>query len=781
MIINVDNYHEDVSYKGIRTYLSYGRIGLYHLESGKKTLPSFHRVIITDKCVFIEVDGSMGILDLDLCLIVPPAYKDIFSVNKIDRDSYVSNCMSNQYAVSVTLDSNSGTPTHIAIQTNTIHANNKIEGLRITPYIEYEEKDKACIYEITNSLEKAETGQFVTISEEEIQLIDIDDIEIKQNSGFRGYEFLPLWHYKDNMFIIRNNNGTYVTSTYKDGRFAKKSLWGEYNDSFEEYGSPKVVVHRGEFISVCYPLKYRFIGSPFANQEKEKVFAEKRGKWALFKYYHKKIEEGDKRWHKFLSNENTCFEQLTSFVFEKPMTQLQDDNEFICHGDGIDFLMRFEQIKAEKCEALKTDERYDTIPCSQGQLIIFACYDTIELREDGFFNITTKDGYGLCDKDMQVIVPTKYDYPIEEWGYQLMIVAQNGKYGVINQKTEEIVPCKYDYIQIGKDEFHIWDKECEWDDLLNESVSNYSICSKMDIRISDGDLVEEGYLIIGITNRVSNSAIVTKEPKTLFEKLARIATKTPTSEIPMTHCDVYSPNGQLISKCEVSKSGVIEFDKDLDILVIFDYLKRYGIYIQKSSSPIVSSEDLTDEIHYLNGNSSEGYSELEEIIITKDIDRVEWNGLGRCRFKKFKVVPENKVFCEMDGVLYTQKGYDRKGDTHRKHMIELVACPTNVSTHNVMPGTIRIANCAFKGSNIETLQLPNTLEEIGVNAFYLAPNLKYLKLPMSIRKIEAQKVEGGGDVSLNWSMTPSALQIGIASMITCLEMDSKRRMVILKE
>ena len=748
MIISVDNYHEDITYKGIKTYLSYGRIGLRHLESGKKTLPSFHRVIITDKCVFVEVDGSMGILDLDLCLIVPPAYKDIFSVNKIDRDSYITSCRSNQSAVSVTLDSNSSTPTHIAIQTNTIDANNKIEGLRITPYIEYEEEDKACIYEVTNSLENAKTSLFVAITDEEFKLIDIEEIEIKHNSiGIWNYEFFPLWHYKDNMFIIRNNNGTYVTSTYKDGRFTKKSLWGVYDDSFEEYGSPKVVVHRGEFVSVCYPEEYRFIGSPLANQEKEEVFAENRRKWALFKYHHTKIEKDDKRWHKFFSNEKTCFEQLTSFVFVDPMTQLQDNNEFICHGDGMDLLMRFEQKIDEIDEILMFDERYKTRACSEGQLNLIACYDTIELREDGLFNVTTKDGYGLCDKDMQVIVPAKYDYPLEEWCYQIMIVSKNGKYGVINQKAEEIVPCKYDYIQIGKDDFHIWDKELEWDDLLNQSVSNYSIRSKIEISKSNGNLVEEGYLIIGITNGVPNAAAMTPEPKTLFEKLARIAAKTPTSEMPMTHCDVYSPSGQLISKCEVSKSGVIEFDKDLGILVIFDYLKRYGIYIQKSSRQTLTSDDFSDDNHSLSGNSSDGYSDLEEIIITKDINKVEWNGLGRCRFRKFNVAPENKVFCEVDGLLYTQKGYNRKGDAYRKHMIELVACPTNVSIHNVMPGTIRIANCAFKGSMIETLCLPDTLEEIGVNAFYLTPKLKYLKLPMSIRKIEAQDVGKSGDVS----------------------------------
>jgi hypothetical protein len=180
---------------------------------------------------------------------------------------------------------------------------------------------------------------------------------------------------------------------------------------------------------------------------------------------------------------------------------------------------------------------------------------------------------------------------------------------------------------------------------------------------------------------------------------------------------------------------------------LLNNLKRYGYYVAQSSDPILTSEDLTDDIHYLNGNSSEGFYDLEEIIITKDVGKVKWNGLGRCRFRRFNVASENNVFCEVDGVLYTRKGYDREGNTHRKHMIELVACPTNVAAHNVILGTIRIANCAFKGSMIETLQLPETLEEIGVNAFCHTPNLKHLKLPMSIRKIEAQDVGKSGDKS----------------------------------
>ena len=52
-------------------------------------------------------------------------------------------------------------------------------------------------------------------------------------------------------------------------------------------------------------------------------------------------------------------------------------------------------------------------------------------------------------------------------------------------------------------------------------------------------------------------------------------------------------------------------------------------------------------------------------------------------------------------------------------MIELVACSTNVINHNVQLRTIRIANCAFKGTRITNQNLPSSLEEIGTNVFIM--------------------------------------------------------------
>ena len=756
MDISVSNYHRDITEKGLRIYLQNDKLGIHNIDNDKKTMPSFDRVVTSDKYVFVEVNNRWGILAMDLSLIASPMYNEIYPIKLTDRKRFISNCLSNQSPVSLTMDSNSSTPTHIAIQKGEIFSHNKygidMGDLDLHSMTAYNEAEKANIFEVANRLENIETNLFLTILDDDIQLIDVDKREIKCNTGFRGYEFFPLWHYKDNMFIIRNKNGTYVTSTYKYGRFTKKSLWGEYSDSFEEYGSPKVVLHRGEFISVSYPETYRFVGSPFANQEKEKEFNKKRGKWALFKYHHKKIEENDKECHKHFSNENTCFEQLTSFVFEEYATQLQNDNEFICHGDGMDILMRFVQKGIAIPESIKVDKKYETKPSTHGHLNIIACYDSIEQREDGLFDISTSDGYGLCDANMQVIISPIYDNIIGDIK-PLMIVSKGNRFGVVNSQFKEIVPCQYDYIQIGKGHLHIWDWDCEWDNMLVDTVDKCSINHKVEVIPSDDDLTKEGFIIIGVTLEKSKLPEQIVNPTTLIDKLKNLKTRTQSPKVLATHCDIYLPNGKFVTECTVGKLAEINYHIEEGLLVVSDRrsslnsIKKYGVFVNKSSVSGISSKELSEDIHSISGNSSEGYCDLEEIIITKDVNKVEWNGLGRWQFRKFNVAPENKVFCEVEGVLYTQKGYDRNGSTDRKQMIELVACPTNVRSHDVIHGTKRIANCAFKGSLIETLNLPDTLEEIGVNAFYMTPNLKHLKLPLSIRKIESQDVGMSGDAS----------------------------------
>jgi hypothetical protein len=169
------------------------------------------------------------------------------------------------------------------------------------------------------------------------------------------------------------------------------------------------------------------------------------------------------------------------------------------------------------------------------------------------------------------------------------------------------------------------------------------------------------------------------------------------------------------------------------------YYKRYGLIFYRQSGKILSNKELSDDSETLLGDTSEGYYQLEKIVLDKNVNKVIWNGLGRWSFKEFEVAEENKVFQVKDGVLYTKKGYDRSGLTNKKKMIELVACPTAINSHNIPYGTKRIANCAFKGSCISHLSIPNSVEEIGINAFYFADNLKTIEIPLSLKKLEQQR------------------------------------------
>ena len=177
------------------------------------------------------------------------------------------------------------------------------------------------------------------------------------------------------------------------------------------------------------------------------------------------------------------------------------------------------------------------------------------------------------------------------------------------------------------------------------------------------------------------------------------------------------------------------------IVKTLDKLNNYGIRVLKNSETELSSENITNEIHLLDGFHTDGYCHLETIFVTKDVHAVKWNGLGRYRFRKFEVDSTNNVFQSINGVLYTKKGYDRLGNYVVKDMMELVACPTTIITHDIAMGTYRIGNCAFKGTNISTLHLPETVKEIGTNSFSFANNLNSIVLPRSVCRIEPQKAD----------------------------------------
>lgn len=142
------------------------------------------------------------------------------------------------------------------------------------------------------------------------------------------------------------------------------------------------------------------------------------------------------------------------------------------------------------------------------------------------------------------------------------------------------------------------------------------------------------------------------------------------------------------------------------------------------------------DIVEISGHPFEECNDLEELVIPKTVRRIHWNGCGRLKLKRFIVHPENPIFQDIDGVLFTRRGYNRDGQS-KYHWMELIAYPSSKGLKYIVPnGVTRLGNQSFKYTSISYLELPTTLKEIGMNVFYGCKNLKELEIPTSVVKIE---------------------------------------------
>ena len=138
----------------------------------------------------------------------------------------------------------------------------------------------------------------------------------------------------------------------------------------------------------------------------------------------------------------------------------------------------------------------------------------------------------------------------------------------------------------------------------------------------------------------------------------------------------------------------------------------------------------------ISGHPFEECADLEELVIPSSVRKIIWNGCGRHHLSKIDVHPDNPVFQSVDGVLFSRKGFDRKGKVC-PNCVELIAYPSAKGTEYTVPfGTTRLGNQSFKYTTISHLNLPETLKEIGKNAFYGCSYLKELEIPSSVKKNE---------------------------------------------
>ena len=166
MDITVEQYFRDKEEDGIRTFRSYGKIGLHHIRSGTRTMPSFDRIVTSPNYIFVQVDGKWGMLDKELRFILPISFKEIVPVRKVDVEAFLSAYMSNESTFDNILTPDYLNPTHIAVQSVQIKHKNKPSFISPLSYLnnyDFDECCKADVYEIINNMESV-PDTFVLIS-----------------------------------------------------------------------------------------------------------------------------------------------------------------------------------------------------------------------------------------------------------------------------------------------------------------------------------------------------------------------------------------------------------------------------------------------------------------------------------------------------------------------------------------------------------------------------------------------------------------------------------------
>lgn len=135
-----------------------------------------------------------------------------------------------------------------------------------------------------------------------------------------------------------------------------------------------------------------------------------------------------------------------------------------------------------------------------------------------------------------------------------------------------------------------------------------------------------------------------------------------------------------------------------------------GYDITPESKIIIPEFYLVDDEYLpvveLGGNCFD-FIPCQAIQISKTVKNIKWSFYSCKNLIDIYVDPDNLVYKDIDGVLFTKDGEN------------LLAFPNARKDEYYIPeGTKRVNKFAFKTSHISTLRIPASVTEIGTNAFY---------------------------------------------------------------
>ena len=108
---------------------------------------------------------------------------------------------------------------------------------------------------------------------------------------------------------------------------------------------------------------------------------------------------------------------------------------------------------------------------------------------------------------------------------------------------------------------------------------------------------------------------------------------------------------------------------------------------------------------------------IETLSIPESVSDMKWCFYGCNNLREIHIDPNNTKYCDVQGVVYSK---DRK--------VLLVFPPAYpAEEYHILPATREIGNLAFKtASRLKKLFVPNSVQSIGINAFYGCSALEHV-------------------------------------------------------
>ncbi len=139
----------------------------------------------------------------------------------------------------------------------------------------------------------------------------------------------------------------------------------------------------------------------------------------------------------------------------------------------------------------------------------------------------------------------------------------------------------------------------------------------------------------------------------------------------------------------------------------------------------LESVELPDSLRFI-GRAAFGYCEsLEEIVIPSGVREIEEEAFTSAYLKKIIVSSSNKYFTSVDGVLF---------DKEKTILMQYPGAKSS-KTYRIPNTVTDIAHSAFAYAKFTSVDIPDSVEVIGEDAFFNCQQLEEVSIPDSVKEI----------------------------------------------